>query len=126
MCRVPRSALRHVTTLDSPLQACDWVDLSSQKACHSCLAPYTTEWMVSGCLEFLPMAYAVTEVLVAWHGLVPRHLFEVLDETTGDFARMLEDQVRPLVSSHASWQTVRKHSFWMSVCFELCGSAPKG
>ena len=77
-------------------------------------------------LDVFPMAYATNEVLVAWRGFVPRHLLEVIDETTGDFVRMLEAQVRLLASSHASWQTLRKHSFWRFVCFELCDSPQKG
>ena len=33
------------------------------------------------------------EVLVAWRCRVPLHLFEVVDEVTGDFERMLDPSV---------------------------------
>ena len=99
ICRVPLAALSQAGNLEAPLQALEYVDLSSPTAAKPHLSRWVGEESVQQLLSSLDHAHAMKEVLVAWRGMVPRHLFEVINDTTGEFVSMLDDEV-PLASSH--------------------------
>ena len=105
MCRVPIAALSRVQDLNRPLQPLEYVDLSSGNTARPLIVPHHAadpSGIIQPLLPALSHAEKVKEVLVAWCGCMPRHLFEVIDVDTGGFIRMLDGQVPLLASSHCS------------------------
>ena len=93
ICRVPLSALSQAADLRSPLASGSYVDLATQASAQGYIAPHCKTLAVEDRLHVLGHAQKVKEVLVAWRGRVPRHVFEVVDENTGEFVRMLQLEV---------------------------------
>ena len=105
MCRVPIAALSRAQDLSRPLQPLEYVGLSSGNTARPLIAPHQAadpRGIIQPLLRALSHAEKVKEVLVAWCGRMPRHLFEVIDVNTGEFIRMLEEKVPLLASSHGS------------------------
>ena len=104
MCRVPIGALSQaVLDFERPLRHLEYVDLSDSRLSQLLMSPYVK---ADGQMKILPLlgalshAEKVKEVLVAWRGIMPKNLFEVIDADTGEFIRMLDPQVLLLASSH--------------------------
>ena len=55
-------------------------------------------------MHALHHAHKVQEALVAWRGHLPKALFEVIDLDTGEFVRMLDDQVFMSVIQLSAWR----------------------
>ena len=68
----------------------DILDVSSQPAAALVLGSTANNDRVQEAgLKALVRAYANDEVLVAWRGCIPKSLFEVIDEDSEQFVRML-------------------------------------
>ena len=96
MCRVDATALSPAEDLERPLQPLEYLDLSSRTSQHSLFRPQIDAdrgSILQENLSALSHAEMVKEVLVAWRGGMPRHLFKVIDPNTGDFVRMLDPRV---------------------------------
>ena len=93
MCRVPVAALSQVTTLDEPLQAGAFIDLSTSASSQELLAQYSSYSAVQDRLSCITHAHHVKEALVTWRGDFPRHLLEVVHPDSEEFLRMLDPKV---------------------------------
>ena len=82
--------------MENPLWDYDYVDLSTASSQAEVITPEHNrdhECKIQDLLQSLQMALHAKEVVVAWRGRIPRGVFEVVDPITGDFLRMLHEEV---------------------------------
>ena len=112
ICRVDVQALSQASDLSATLDLLSYVDLSTQRSSQPYIAPHVGADAVQDRLSVLGHAHKVAEVLVAWRGHLPKALFEVVHEDTGEFLRPLDETVPGDVvhNSDCSYLSIPNHN----------------